>query len=103
MRPRPSAIFAASDTLAVGVLSMTLNLGYSVPADVAIAGLEDSPVSRAVYPPLTCAGYPLREIARAAVMAATSGTTGPFEFNRDVIVRASTSGTYELIEDIYGD
>lgn len=103
MRQRPTAIFAASDTLAVGVLGMTLNLGYSVPADVAVAGVEDSPVSRAVYPPLTCASYPIREIASAAVMAATSGTAGPYAFNREVIVRGSTTGICELVADIYGD
>lgn len=103
MRQRPTAIFAASDTLAVGALSMTLNLGYSVPGDVAVAGLEDSPVSRAVYPPLTCASYPIREIAKAAVAAATDGVVGPYSFNRDVIVRGSTTGVCELVADIYGD
>lgn len=41
-KPRPDAIFAASDVIAVGVLRAADELGLAVPGDVAIAGFDGS-------------------------------------------------------------
>lgn len=41
----PDAIFAGSDTMAIGVLSALKQKGLSVPADCAVCGYDDSPIS----------------------------------------------------------
>lgn len=49
----PTAIFAASDMMAVGSILATRDAGLSVPADIAIVGFDDIPVARLIHPPLT--------------------------------------------------
>jgi LacI family transcriptional regulator len=66
--PRPSAIFACNDEIAAGALAAVKTSGLSVPADVAIAGFENSPFSKQSRPPLTTAAQSIGEIARQAMM-----------------------------------
>ncbi len=47
------AVFAASDTIAIGVLRALQEAGLSVPGDVAIAGFDDIPAAQLTTPPLT--------------------------------------------------
>ncbi len=50
---RFDAIFAASDTIAMGVLRALQEAGLSVPADVALAGFDDIQSAQLTNPPLT--------------------------------------------------
>lgn len=50
---RPSAIFAANDSMAVGALSATRAAGLRVPEDIAIVGFDDISIAHYVNPPLT--------------------------------------------------
>src|SRR6266571_2457533 len=52
-RPRPTAIFAANDAMAIGALSALREAGVSVPGDVAVAGFDDIPMARYMHPPLS--------------------------------------------------
>jgi len=52
-RPRPTAIFAANDAMAIGALSALREAGVSVPAHVAVAGFDDIPMARYMHPPLS--------------------------------------------------
>ena len=55
----PTAVFAASDTLAIGALEAAEALGRHVPGDVAIVGFDDIPEAQWVRPRLTTvAQYP---------------------------------------------
>jgi LacI family transcriptional regulator len=55
----PTAVFAASDTLAIGALEAALDLNYRVPEDIAIVGFDDIPAASWVRPRLTTvAQYP---------------------------------------------
>jgi LacI family transcriptional regulator len=49
----PSAIFAANDAMAVGVLSYLRAAGIDVPSQIAVVGFDDIPVARFLTPPLT--------------------------------------------------
>jgi LacI family sucrose operon transcriptional repressor len=49
----PTAVFAASDPLAAEALLVALDTGLSVPEDVAIAGIDDTPEATMVRPRLT--------------------------------------------------
>jgi DNA-binding LacI/PurR family transcriptional regulator len=60
----PSAIIAASEAQAIGVLSRLRERGQRVPEDVGVIGYNDSPLVEDLG--LTTMGVPLRELARAA-------------------------------------
>jgi len=51
--PRPTAVFAANDPMAIGVMSLVRDAGLSVPGDVAVAGFDDIGMSSYTSPPLT--------------------------------------------------
>jgi len=63
----PSAVFAAGETLALGVLHEAKSRGIDVPADLAITGYTDSPAAALVEPPLTMVSVPAREIGIQAM------------------------------------
>ncbi|MGQ0815259.1 MAG: LacI family DNA-binding transcriptional regulator [Gemmatimonadota bacterium] len=50
---RPTAIFAANDSMAVGALSALREAGLWVPEDVAVVGFDDISIAEYVSPPLT--------------------------------------------------
>jgi LacI family transcriptional regulator len=51
--PRPTAIFAANDSMAIGALGALRELRVRVPDDVAVAGFDDIPMARYINPPLS--------------------------------------------------
>jgi len=51
--PRPTAIFAANDAMAIGALSALREARVAVPAEVAVAGFDDIPMARYTHPPLS--------------------------------------------------
>ena len=74
----PTAIFAASDTQALGVLEAASDLGLAVPGDVSVVGFDDLEV--ASYIGLTTVHQPLEESGRRAVerlVAAIEGEQPP--------------------------
>jgi LacI family transcriptional regulator len=50
---RPTAVFAANDSMAIGALSALRVGGLRVPDDIAVTGFDDIPMARYVDPPLT--------------------------------------------------
>ncbi len=63
----PTAIFAASDDLALAALSVLRTRGLRVPEDVALVGFDDIAGARESTPPLTTLRIPLVELGvRAA-------------------------------------
>jgi DNA-binding LacI/PurR family transcriptional regulator len=55
----PTAVFAASDTIAIGALEAAEEMNYRVPEDIAIIGFDDIPAASWVRPRLTTvAQYP---------------------------------------------
>lgn len=65
--PRPDAVFAANDMMALGCLFAFAQAGVNVPADIALAGFDDIPLARYVHPALTTIRVNIAELgARAA-------------------------------------
>jgi len=62
---RPTAIYAASDTQAIGVLSAARQRGLSVPSDLAVIGFDDIEIAEFIG--LSTIGQPLKESGRRAV------------------------------------
>lgn len=66
LRNRPTAIFAANDDMAAGALFVAHELGIVVPDQLSIAGFDDIPLARQVWPSLTTIRQPIFEMAQQA-------------------------------------
>jgi LacI family transcriptional regulator len=53
LSPRPTAVFAANDYMAIGVIGARSDAGVRVPEDVAVAGFDDIAMACYLNPPLT--------------------------------------------------
>ena len=62
----PTAVFAASDLMAIGAIAAVHEAGLAVPHDVAVVGFDDIPVARHVHPPLTTISQFEENIGRRA-------------------------------------
>jgi LacI family transcriptional regulator len=95
---RPTALFATSDMLAIGILQVLLQQGVRVPEDIAIVGYDDIDFARQVAVPLTSIVQPAYEMGRIAAELLTTQLTGtPPEtphvvFEPRLVVRESTVG-----------
>jgi DNA-binding LacI/PurR family transcriptional regulator len=56
--PRPTAILAQSDQVALGVLEAARKMGLSVPGDLSVVGFDDVPEASIAEPPLTTVYQP---------------------------------------------
>jgi LacI family transcriptional regulator len=63
---RPTAIMAANDEIAMGVLEAARARGLRLPADLAVTGWDDIPVARHLTPPLTTVRQPMLDLGRRA-------------------------------------
>ena len=62
-----TALFAMSDTVAVGAVRALRDLGMSVPEDVSVIGFDGIDIGRFTLPRLTTVEQPVSEIARRSV------------------------------------
>ena len=76
-KPRPDAVFAANDMLALGCLAALREAGLRVPEDVALAGFDDIPIARYVTPALTTIRVPIAALGSAALDALARAVEAP--------------------------
>lgn len=69
-----TAVFAANDQMALGLLSALHAAGLAVPGDVSVVGFDDTPDAAFYWPALTTVRQDFDELARRAVAAAIGGT-----------------------------
>lgn len=62
----PTAIFAANDDMAAGVMRTAHTKGLKIPADVSVAGFDDIPLASQLWPALTTIRQPMQEMAARA-------------------------------------
>ncbi|MDT0266490.1 LacI family DNA-binding transcriptional regulator [Streptomyces sp. DSM 44915] len=62
----PDALFCANDQLALGAAHALLARGLRVPADLAVAGMDDSELAQVAWPPLTSVDLGSAERGRRA-------------------------------------
>src|SRR5579864_1674532 len=93
----PTALFAASDTMAVGAMSAIRERGLRIPEDVEVVGYDDLPIAASATPPLSSVRQPVDEMSEHAVQLLVEQMRG--ERSRSVrlparlMVRASCGGT----------
>jgi DNA-binding LacI/PurR family transcriptional regulator len=92
----PTAVFACSDQLALGVLRAARAAGLHVPEELSVVGFDDSPAARFADPPLTTVRQPLRDRGQEVgvlVRALLRGEVAPAPGTAPVhlVVRSSTA------------
>ena len=63
----PTAIFAANDDMAAGVVRVADRLGIKVPDQLSVAGCDDVALAQLIHPALTTINQPLASMASTAV------------------------------------
>ena len=69
----PTAIFAANDDMAAGVLRVANRLKIDIPGQLSLAGFDDIALARQVEPALTTIRQPLVQMAERAALMLTKG------------------------------
>jgi LacI family transcriptional regulator len=75
LSPRPTAVFAANDSMAIGALSALRESGVQVPQNMAVAGFDDIPLARYMDPPLSSVRVPICDLGARAVEMLLHGIT----------------------------
>jgi DNA-binding LacI/PurR family transcriptional regulator len=91
---RPTAVFAVTDILALGVLDAAAEVGLSVPGEVSVAGFDDIAAAESSRPPLTTIAHDLfgqgRAAARMALRMVGGATPRAPRIEARLVVREST-------------
>jgi LacI family transcriptional regulator len=96
--PRPTALFAANNFIAIGAMHALDELGLRVPEDVALAAFDDLPEAMVIFPFLTVAAQPAFEMGRETVAMLLDRFANPDRPPREVVlpttlvVRRSSGG-----------
>ncbi len=94
--PEASAVFAANDQMALGLLRALHEHGRSVPGDISVVGFDDMPEAANFIPPLTTVRQPFSAVGRRSLQALLaqikSGTSSDerIVITPELIVRRST-------------
>jgi DNA-binding LacI/PurR family transcriptional regulator len=90
----PTAIVAATDVLAIGIVFAAQSRGFAVPEALSVVGFDDVPLASATFPGLTTVRMPITEMVAAALEIAITATPGEdggtAVFTPQLIVRGST-------------
>jgi LacI family transcriptional regulator len=76
--PRPTAVFAANDLMAMGAMVACREAGISVPGDIALAGFDNIPAARLVHPALTTLDQQANQSGRRAAELLLTRLNGVF-------------------------
>ncbi|MFO8035254.1 MAG: LacI family DNA-binding transcriptional regulator [Anaerolineales bacterium] len=95
----PTAIFAANDLMALGVMEAVENRGLSIPMDIAVVGFDDIPQASIIRPSLTTVQQPMYKMGQTAVEMILSQIEGVplpeinVKFETELIVRKSSNAS----------
>ena len=81
------AVYAFTDTLAIGAMNRLRELGRRIPEDVAVAGFSGTELSTIVYPKLTTVEPPLTEMGQRAAELVLEKVRNQEVENRKIVLR----------------
>lgn len=82
------AIFAFTDTLAIGAMNRLREAGKKIPEEVAVASFSGTELSTIVYPPLTTVEPPLHQMGKNAAELILEKIKDPASPNRSIVLNA---------------
>lgn len=82
------AVFAFTDTLAIGMMNRLRELGKKIPEEIAVASFSGTELSTIVYPKLTTVEPPLLQMGKAAAELILEKIKTPSSPNRSVVLNA---------------
>jgi len=100
----PTAIFAANDEMAFGVIAAAHESGRTVPGDLSVVGFDDLYLSEAFQPPLTTINQPRAEVGRTAMTVLLAILDGkdapdvPIILPTTLAIRGSTAAPKSLFQ-----
>ena len=103
MLPRPTAIFASNDLMAVGVLLAARELGVRCPEDLSIVGFDNLEFAEFTAPPLTTVHQPGYQLGTAAARLLLERIEGLAQPPRQVVlqtelkIRSSVAHRFETL------
>lgn len=83
----PTAVFAATDSLALGAMHAIKSAGLRIPGDLAVAGYDDIQAASMSEPPLTTICVDREHIGRAAVAALMEQIAEPQKPSRIITIK----------------
>ena len=98
----PTAVFAASDSMAIGALKALREAGKRVPQDVALVGYDDIPIASLIEPGLTTVRQPIERMGSMAAELLLNMLDDPTEegasahriiLPTELVIRASCGST----------
>lgn len=101
---RPTAMFACSDLMALGICDAARELGLRVPDDLSVVGFDDLPEAEWASPALTTVQQPIAEMGAAALRMllrvgsrdpSTGARTPREELATRLVVRDSTAPPHQ--------
>ena len=105
LAPRPTAIFAANDDMAAGVIALAHGSNLKLPEQLSVVGFDDSPIAATLWPALTTIHQPIATMASTAVQIITDGirklrmgeapTVTHYRMDCSLVTRASTAPPQE--------
>jgi len=66
-KPKPTAIFALSNTIALGCMTALKECNFRIPGDISLIAFDDHPYLDYLSTPLTCVAQPVNDICKIAV------------------------------------
>lgn len=82
------AVFAFTDTLAIGAMNRLRELGKKIPEEIAVASFSGTELSTIVYPKLTTVEPPLFQMGKAAAELILEKIKTPSSPNRSLVLNA---------------
>ncbi len=93
--PRPTAIIAMSDIIAIGIVEAAHQEDVNIPEDISIVGFDDIPLAKLINPPLTTVNQPIRKKGRLSADLLSRRISGDTDFEHAIlptqlVIREST-------------
>lgn len=95
--PRPTAILASSDQMAIGAIELAREHGLEVPRDLSVVSFDNTPITRSTRPTVTAIDQPIAETTSRAVELLVAAKRseempqGPIDIAAGFIERESTA------------
>ena len=83
---RPTALFVASDHMAIASMSAIHSLGLKIPEDISVIAISDIEESAYLTPPLTTVSIPQKEMGKLATEVLLHRINGDTTITKDIFV-----------------